>query len=80
MQERGYHVAFHSLTWDYELYDQFIRRVRRQGNHRQTVFVHRIVARGTIDEVKIDALSRKEGCQSRFLDAMNSYRKSRGRK
>ena len=38
-------------TWDYELYDQFIRRVRRRGNMATRVFVPRIVVRDTIDEV-----------------------------
>src|SRR4030042_1242179 len=46
LQEMGHHVCWHSMTWDYELYDQFIRRVLRQGNKSKKVFVHHIMARG----------------------------------
>ena len=67
LQGAGNHVAWHSLTWDYDLYDQFIRRVFRQGNKHGRVFAHRIIARGTIDEVIINALRGKEvGQQALF--------------
>ena len=73
------HVICHSLTWDYELYDQFIKRVRRQGNRHAQVFVHHVVARDTVDEAKLTALRRKRRTQAQLLDALRSYLKARHR-
>lgn len=67
LQEAGNHVCWHSLTWDFELYDQFIRRILRQGNKNKRVFVHHIMARGTIDEAILYALkSKNKGQQALF--------------
>ena len=59
LQEVGNHICWHSLTWDYELYDQFIRRVLRQGNKAKKVFVHHIMAKNTIDQEIMVALKNK---------------------
>jgi len=67
--QAGRAVVFHSLTWDLEQYEQFIRRVWRQGQ-TERVFVHRILARGTIDEVMVEALKRKDKTQSTLLNAL----------
>ena len=75
LQEVGHHVAWHSMTWDYELYDQFIRRVLRQGNKSKKVFVHHIMARGTIDEVMLTALKSKRKGQNALFDALKKLRK-----
>lgn len=74
------HVCWYSLTWDYELYDQFIRRVRRQGATVDRVFVHHLVMRDTVDENIVWALRRKERTQRALLDALKQLRtKGRGR-
>jgi SNF2 family DNA or RNA helicase len=75
LQEMGSHVCWHSLTWDYELYDQFIRRVLRQGNKSKKVFVHHILARGTIDEVVLSALKSKRRGQNALFDALKKLSK-----
>ena len=75
LQEMGHHVCWHSMTWDYELYDQFIRRVLRQGNKSKRVFVHHILARGTIDEVMLAATKSKRRGQDALFDALQSSRK-----
>lgn len=75
LQERGHHVCWHSLTWNYELYDQFIRRVRRQGNKSKKVFVHHVIARNTIDEVILSALKSKKRGQNALFEALKSLRK-----
>lgn len=67
--QSGRAVIFHSLTWNLEEYDQFIRRVWRQGQ-KERVFVHRILAKGTIDETVIDALDRKGRTQTALLDVL----------
>lgn len=75
LQEVGHHVCWHSLTWDFELYDQFIRRVLRQGNKSKKVFVHHIIAKGTIDEVVLSALKSKRKGQNALFDALKKLRK-----
>lgn len=46
------HIVFFSLPWDAELYIQCIGRLKRPGNTSDNVFVHRLIARNTI-EVKV---------------------------
>lgn len=70
LQESGHHVAWLSLTWDYELYDQFICRVYRQGNSSSSVFIHHIIARGTIDEQIMWALRSKGKGQNALFSAL----------
>ncbi len=74
MQDAGNHVIWHSLNWDLELDEQFVRRVWRQGNKSSHVFVHRIVARDTVDEAILRGLRRKGTVQTRLLDALRDYR------
>jgi SNF2 family DNA or RNA helicase len=66
------HVAWHTLTWDFELYDQLIRRVRRQGQKERRVFVHHIMASGTIDEVILMVLKSKDRGQQALFTALKS--------
>lgn len=77
LQQSGHHVCWHSMTWDYELYDQFIRRVRRQGNRAKKIFVHHIIARGTIDEVILGALKAKRKGQNALFTALQELGKMR---
>jgi SNF2 family DNA or RNA helicase len=62
-------VIWHSITWDLEVYEQFIRRLWRQGQ-KDRVFVHHIVAKGTIDELVIKMLKKKDGTQRALLTAL----------
>jgi SNF2 family DNA or RNA helicase len=77
LQGAGNHVCWYGLTYDFELYDQFNRRVLRQGNTHKHVTVHHIVARNTVDEVILRALRRKEKSQGALLDALKEYKKER---
>lgn len=71
------HVCWHTLTWDYELYDQFIRRVYRQGNKAMRVVVHHLIARGTIDEAVLAALRGKAEGQRALFDALKALQNRR---
>lgn len=73
----AHHVCWHSLTWDYELYDQFIRRVLRQGNRHQKVFVHHLIARDTVDEAMLGSLKSKMKGQNALFDALKKLAKAR---
>lgn len=64
------HVVWFGMTWDLELYDQFIKRIRRQGNKALRVFVHHIMARGTIDETIFFVQRGKARTQTALLDAL----------
>jgi SNF2 family DNA or RNA helicase len=73
LQRAGYHVAWYSLTWDFELYDQLVRRVYRSGNAATRVFVHRVIARDTVDEVIATALRRKQHGQNELFEALKTH-------
>lgn len=72
MQEAGRAVIWHSLPWSLEEYDQFIRRIWRQGQ-KGRVFVYRIIAKDTIDEAVVKALSRKNKTQNALFAALKEY-------
>lgn len=76
LQETGNHVCWYAQTWNYELWDQFIRRVLRQGNKAKKVFVHQIITKETIDEVIITTLKQKKKGQSALFDALKKMRRS----
>lgn len=72
LQAGGGHVAWYSLTWDQELYDQTVRRLYRQGTTAARVVVHRILARDTLDEVVAQMLAQKTRTQDALLDALKA--------
>lgn len=73
MQEgQAYNVAQFSITWDWENYDQFIRRVRRSGNTQARIFNHLLIIKGTIDEDKLAAVTEKDFTERRLMTALNS--------
>lgn len=70
LQGAGFHVAWFALTWNYELYDQFIRRVWRQGQKAKRVFVHHFIATATVDVDVMRALRSKRKGQNALFDAL----------
>ncbi len=77
LQSACSNVCWFSLTWDYELYDQFIKRVHRQGNKADRVFVYHLMARGTVDEAIYWALKSKKKGQQALFDGINLLKKRR---
>ncbi len=73
LQHRGNHVVWFSMTWDYELYDQLIRRVRRSGSKATRVYVHHLMAKDTIDEAIFHALKSKARGQRALFNALKNY-------
>lgn len=71
------HIAWYSLTWDFELYDQMIRRVHRQGNQEDRVFVYHLTCMATIDEVVYQALKAKRKGQQALFTGLKELRKRR---
>jgi SNF2 family DNA or RNA helicase len=76
LQEHGRAVAWHSLTWDLELYLQFIRRVWRSGQ-KGRVFVHHVAARDTVDQALLKAVRKKDKTQGALLSALRDYARAR---
>jgi SNF2 family DNA or RNA helicase len=64
------HIVFYSQIWDLEVYQQFIERVLRQGNHQKRVFVYHIICENTVDRIVLRALARKDTIQTALLDSL----------
>lgn len=71
LQAGGSTIIWFGLTWSLELYLQANGRLYRQGQN-ETVIVHHIVTSGTIDELVVEALSRKEIGQMALIDAVKA--------
>lgn len=65
-------AVWHSGTFNLEDDIQFNRRIWRQGQ-KERVYVHRIIARDTVDEVMLAAIHRKTKVQDALFDALSSY-------
>lgn len=72
LQGTGAVVIWHSIPWDLEVYEQFIRRVWRQGQ-KERVFNYHIVAKGTVDEAVMKSLGGKNRTQRALLSALKEY-------
>ena len=72
LQAGGSTLIWFSLTWSLELYQQTNARLWRQGQQAETVVVHHIVTKGTIDESILSALKRKDKTQSALIDAVKA--------
>lgn len=72
LQAGGSTLIWFGLTWSLELYQQTNARLWRQGQTSDTVVIHHIIAKGTIDEQIISALIRKEKTQSALIDAVKA--------
>lgn len=75
LQNAGAQICWHSMTFDLELYMQFIARVHRQGQKAKRVFCHHIIAKKTIDETIYWALQAKDKTQTALLDALKQRRR-----
>ena len=68
----GSHVCWFSQPWDLELYEQFIRRILRQGSTASRITNHILRVRGTIDDLKSEALAGKDVTQQGLLSRLNA--------
>lgn len=73
LQNAGNHVIWHSLTWNFEHYDQFNKRILRQGSKHKQVYVHHIMAKETIDDIMLFTLGRKNNTQKDLYAALNEF-------
>lgn len=72
LQSGGNTIIWFGLTWSLELYQQTNARLWRQGQQSETVVIHHITAKDTIDERVIKALSEKDRTQTALIDAVKA--------
>lgn len=73
----GTAIILHSLFWDFEHYEQLLFRLRR-ADRTEPVFLYRILARGTVDTLRVaPALLKKDVGQAEFVSAVREYRGER---
>ena len=71
LQSGGSTLIWFGLTWSLELYQQTNARLWRQGQ-KDTVVIHHLLAKGTIDEQVMKALIKKETSQESLIDAVKA--------
>lgn len=71
LQYGGNIIVWYGLTWSLELYQQANARLHRQGQ-KQTVVINHLIAKGTVDEDVMKALSSKEINQNALLEAVKA--------
>lgn len=68
------HIYMYGITWKLVDYIQVIDRIRRSGSKHSTVFIHRCIARDTVDERVVDKLNEREGEMIDFTSLLQSLR------
>lgn len=66
MQQGGHIIVWYSPTWNLELYQQANARLYRQGQQKPVVLYH-LICKGTMDDVVMEALRRKDDTQSAIM-------------
>lgn len=78
LQQGGNILVFFGLWWDLETHEQVIERIgptrQAQAGYNRPVYVHRIVARQTVDELVLQRLQTKASVQQVLLEAMKTRR------
>lgn len=71
-ESNAHHVAWFTMTFDFELYDQLNRRLRRQGNTADYIHVYHFVTKDSVEETVYYSLRRKFKTQKKLLDALKA--------
>lgn len=66
----AWHMCWFGPIWDLELWDQFIRRLKRSGNTASRIMRHILLVRNSIDELKLQAVAEKDTSQTRLKHAL----------
>jgi SNF2 family DNA or RNA helicase len=71
LQAGGNTIVWFGQTWSLELYQQFNARLDRQGQEKP-VIVHKLIAKGTVDEDVVKAQSTKADKQNALMEAVKA--------
>ena len=72
LQAGGSTMVWFGLTWSLELYQQTNARLWRQGQQADTVIIHHIITRDSIDEQIMESLHRKDKTQTALIAAVKA--------
>jgi SNF2 family DNA or RNA helicase len=72
LQTGGSAMIWFGLTWSLESYLQTNARLWRQGQVADTVVIHHIIAKGTLDEQIMKTLSEKDRTQTALIEAVKA--------
>lgn len=64
------HICWLTLPWDNDQYEQFCRRLYRQGNKARKIFIHRLLCKNTVDGYIAAMLNRKKSGQNELFEAL----------
>lgn len=74
LQDGGNILVFFGQWWDLEQHDQIVERIgpmrQMQSGHDRPVFIHYIVAKGTVDELMMARRESKRSVQDLLLESM----------
>ena len=73
LQDCGSDIFWYSMIDDWEAYDQYIKRILRQGNKNKSVRNHVCIAKGTLDQYMYNRLQEKEGEQVNFFNGVLGF-------
>jgi hypothetical protein len=72
LQDGGNNMILHTPDYNFEDYDQLIRRLKRKGQKKRVIF-HRLIMRNTVEEAVIKSLSSKQKGQDALFSALKDY-------
>ena len=74
LQDGGNILVFYSLGYNFEQYSQMRERIgptrQAQAGHPRSVFIHRLLARNTVDQSVVSALREKKNALDFLLEKM----------
>lgn len=77
LQHGGNILVFFSTWWSLENHQQIIERIgpvrQKQSGYDRPVYIHYILARGTVDEMMLRIVEGKATVQQAFLDALDEF-------
>lgn len=69
LQHGGHLIVWFSLTWSQEQYEQANARLHRTGQ-KESVIIHRLITKGTADELVTEVLENKHSGQEELFEAL----------
>lgn len=76
LQDGGNTIVFFAHNWNLEEHQQIIERIgptrQMQAGHKRPVFIHHIIARGTVEELVLKRLETKRDVQELLIEAMKT--------
>lgn len=82
LQDGGNILVFFAVNWNLEEHLQIIERIgptrQMQAGYDRPVFIHRILAKGTVDELVLERLETKREVQDILMAAMKRKKHAKG--